>query len=68
MSAACLLGQVGADDAIEHGVDVEVGSQLSGGCGVLDDSGERSAVLDEKGADQCGETGVLVGQQGRHPT
>ena len=67
-SAACSLGQVGADDAIEHGVDVEVSSQLSGRCGVLDDGGERSAVLDEKSADQCGETGVLVGQQRRHAT
>jgi hypothetical protein len=47
------------------GVNV-VCSQLSGRCGILDDSGERSAVLDQKGADQCGETGVLVGRQRRH--
>jgi len=44
ISAACLLGQVGADDAIEHGVDVEVGSQLSGRCGVLDDGGRAERV------------------------
>ena len=68
VSAACSLGQVGADDAIQQSVDVEVCSQLSGRGGVLDDGGERSAVLDEKGADQYGETGVVVGQQGRHTT